>query len=87
MTQTLKSIPQIAHLKIPLSISAPSSLAFLSSLAAFEILLALYWLSDTVKLIPTLPYFFLIALATALSGRRALGVLQRKREGKAKKSE
>ncbi|KAL8277029.1 hypothetical protein RQP46_010563 [Phenoliferia psychrophenolica] len=80
----------IASLSLPVSISSPSSLAFLASLFSFEALLATYWRSDTMKLIPTLPVFALIALATALSGRRALGVLKVRREmqaSKAKKSQ
>ncbi|KAK4697347.1 hypothetical protein P7C70_g8226, partial [Phenoliferia sp. Uapishka_3] len=76
----------IAHLSIPLSVSAPSSIIFLAFLSSFELLLVRFWLSDTMKLIPLIPVFLGIMLATALSGRRALGVLKMKRE-KAKKSQ
>ncbi|KAM0750368.1 hypothetical protein T439DRAFT_326336 [Meredithblackwellia eburnea MCA 4105] len=70
----------LLHLSLPLSFGAPSSLGFLASFLSFEVLLWRYWLSSTMKLIPTLPYFFGIAFVVAYTGRSALGVLKRKRE-------
>lgn len=80
-TQTLSLSPS-------LSTPTPSIFAFLVLLLSFEGLIVLYWTS--LKLIPTLPYFGLLAVGLAWTGRRALGDLRSrrlKREAGEKKSQ
>ncbi|ORY92725.1 hypothetical protein BCR35DRAFT_298229 [Leucosporidium creatinivorum] len=65
------------HLSPSLTTPTPSIFAFLTLLLSFEALIVLYWTS--LKLIPTLPYFGLLAVGLAWTGRRALGDLRSRR--------
>lgn len=63
-------------------------LSFVLCFAGLEALLVLYWTS--LQLIPTLPYFGILAFLTAYTGRNALGDVRRRRvlsEAKGKKAE
>lgn len=77
----------MGHLKPSLSSPTLNILAFLLCIVAFESLVVAYWTS--LKLIPTLPYFGLLGLMTAFTGRKALGdmrVRRLARDAAAKKS-
>ncbi|KAK4047732.1 hypothetical protein OIV83_005240 [Microbotryomycetes sp. JL201] len=52
-------------------------IAFLCIFCVFEGLIFIYWTS--LKLLPTLPYFSLLSVVTAVTGRRALGDLRARR--------
>ncbi|KAI8976709.1 oligosaccharyl transferase delta subunit [Trametes punicea] len=69
--------PQVPYL------FSPSILPFIASLAAFEALLVWYWVA--LKLGQVLLYGAILAIPTALTGKRALAALGDRRLGKSSK--
>ncbi|KAI5480597.1 dolichyl-diphosphooligosaccharide-protein glycotransferase [Pseudohyphozyma bogoriensis] len=67
----------ISHLKPSLTTPTLNITLFLASIVSFEALIVAYWTS--LKLIPTLPYFLLLAGTIAVTGRRALGDIRKRR--------
>ncbi|KAI0676458.1 oligosaccharyl transferase delta subunit [Trametes maxima] len=69
--------PQVPHL------FSPSILPFIATLASFEVLLASYWVG--LRLGQVLLYGAILAVPTALTGKRALAAIGDRRLGKSSK--
>ncbi|KAM0787695.1 hypothetical protein ACM66B_003756 [Microbotryomycetes sp. NB124-2] len=67
----------LPQLELNTNLLTTNVLAFLLTFCAFEGLIFLYWTS--LNLLPTLPYFGLLGLVTAFTGRRALGDVRLRR--------
>ena len=68
---------QAKALKLPVPTPTGWTAAFLASVLSVEALIVTYWIG--LKLIPTLPVFGVLLVATAWTGRRALGEVRGRR--------